>query len=116
MDWLFMIVQVVTVFKLYTSGDYAFWILSKRTWIGNTIEWSLCNGANLNTGYEYPTNALLNLYIHPSNYTSALMAYANFPMDFGDVIKVYSNRHTDVAFVVRDITRILQEKRNDFLC
>ena len=93
-------------FKLYTSGDYAFLNFGvKERGLAIQSNGRFAIGANLNTGYEYPTNALLNLYIHPSNYTSALMAYANFPMDFGDVIKVYSNRHTDVAFVVRDITK-----------
>ena len=88
------------------SGDYAFLNFGvKERGLAIQSNGRFAIGANLNTGYEYPTNALLNLYIHPSNYTSALMAYANFPMDFGDVIKVYSNRHTDVAFVVRDITK-----------
>ena len=31
------------------------------------------------------------------------MAYAKFPSDYGDIIKVYSWRDTDMAYVVRDV-------------
>lgn len=54
---------------------------------------------------EYANNSLLNLYIHSSNPTAAITAYADPGYDCGDVIKVYSRRHTDVAYVVRDISQ-----------
>ena len=34
---------------------------------------------------------------------AALMAYAKYPYDYGDIIKVYSWRDTDMAYVVRDV-------------
>ena len=93
-------------FKLYTSGDYTFLNFGvKERGLAIKSNGRFAIGANLNPGREYPTNALLNLYIHPANYSTALMVYADFPMDYGDVMKVYSNRHTDVAFVVRDLSQ-----------
>lgn len=90
--------------KLYISDDRAFFNFG-------TITRGLMMQSNgrLTLGAtslrEYSNNSLLNLYIHSSNPTAAITAYADPGYDLGDVIKVYSRRHTDVAYVVRDISQ-----------
>lgn len=90
--------------KFYTLGNYAHLNFgAKERGLTMRSDGRFAIGATLQN--EYSTNALLNLYIHPSNPACALMAYSNPGYDYGDVIKVYSERHTDVAYVVRDLSQ-----------
>ena len=84
--------------RLYSDGDYGYLnfggiakqgiIINKNGGIGF--------GADPSIGLDTPS------YINIYTYTRCpFMAYAKFPFDYGDIIKVYSNRDTDVAYVVR---------------
>lgn len=89
--------------RFYTSGKYAF--LNFGTITSGLVmrpDGRLIIGAA--TLPEYADDSFLNLYIHPSNPAAAITVYSDPGYDFGDAIKVYSKRHTDVAYVVRDLS------------
>ena len=84
--------------KLYSNGNYGYLnfggvakqgiIINKNGGIGF--------GADPSIGLDTPS--YINIYTYNR---CPFMAYAKFPFDYGDIIKVYSNRDTDVAYVVR---------------
>lgn len=86
------------LFKLYSNGDYGYLNFGGVAKQGLTInkDGGVGFGADPSIGLDIPE--YINIYTYDR---SAFMAYAKFPHDFGDIIKVYSNRDTDVAYVVR---------------
>ena len=87
------------LFKLYSNGDYGYLnfggvakqgiIINKNGGIGF--------GADPSIGLDTPS--YINIYTYNR---CPFMAYAKFPHDYGDIIKVYSWRDTDMTYVVRN--------------
>lgn len=85
--------------KLYSNGNYGYLnfggvakqgiIINKNGGIGF--------GADPSIGLDTPS--YINIYTYNR---CPLMAYAKFPHDYGDIIKVYSWRDTDMTYVVRN--------------
>lgn len=88
-------------FKLYSENEFGYLNFEGIPAKGITIR----NDGHIGLGYNrsiYPSmSSFLNIYIHPSNAESAFAAYANFNVDYGDVVKVYAQKDTDMAYVVR---------------
>ncbi|MBC8592767.1 tail fiber domain-containing protein [Oscillospiraceae bacterium N12] len=90
--------------RFYTSGNYGFLNFgNSRRGITIRNDGRLGVGATLSTS-ESSIDALINLYIYRSNPCTGLKITADPGYDYGDVIKVYSKRHTDMAYVVRDLS------------
>lgn len=92
--------------KFYTSGDTGFLnfgVQQKGLAIRPNGKFAI--GATLKPDAEYETGALLNLYVYPSNPCLGLMVYYDPGYDWGDAVKVFANRNTDVAYTVRNITK-----------
>ena len=87
------------LFKLYSSGDYGYLNFGGIAKHGITINKDGGIGLGADPSIELDTPEYINIYTYGER--SALMAYAKYPYDYGDIIKVYSNRDTDVAYVVR---------------
>lgn len=87
------------LFKLYSNGDYGYLNFGGVAKHGITISKDGGIGLGADPSIELETPEYINIYTYGER--SALMAYAKYPYDYGDVIKVYSNRDTDVAYVVR---------------
>ena len=87
------------LFKLYSNGDYGYLNFGGVAKHGITINKDGGIGLGADPSIELDTPEYINIYTYGER--SALMAYAKYPYDYGDVIKVYSNRDTDVAYVVR---------------
>ncbi|WP_322933565.1 tail fiber domain-containing protein [Bacteroides sp. CG01] len=87
------------LFKLYSNGDYGYLNFGGVAKSGITINKDGGIGLGADPSIELDTPEYINIYTYGER--SALMAYAKYPYDYGDVIKVYSNRDTDVAYVVR---------------
>lgn len=87
------------LFKLYSNGDYGYLNFGGIAKHGITINKDGGIGLGADPSIELDTPEYINIYTYGER--SALMAYAKYPYDYGDVIKVYSNRDTDVAYVVR---------------
>ena len=87
------------LFKLYSNGDYGYLNFGGIAKHGITICKDGGIGLGADPSIELETPEYINIYTYGER--SALMAYAKYPYDYGDVIKVYSNRDTDVAYVVR---------------
>ena len=85
--------------KLYSNGNYGYLnfggvakqgiIINKNGGIGF--------GADPSIGLDTPS--YINIYTYNR---CPFMAYAKFPHDYGDIIKVYSWRDTDMTYVVRN--------------
>lgn len=90
--------------KLYTSGNYGYLSFGSKT---SGLMMHPNGHFTMGSIYsrEYSNNSLLNLYVHPSTPSSVLTIFYNIGFDYGDAVKIYSNRHTDVAYVVRDISK-----------
>ncbi|MFR2070531.1 MAG: tail fiber domain-containing protein [Bacteroides nordii] len=87
------------LFKLYSNGDYGYLNFGGIAKHGITINKDGGIGLGADPSIELDTPEYINIYTYGER--SALMAYAKYPYDYGDIIKVYSNRDTDVAYVVR---------------
>ena len=89
------------LFKLYSNGDYGYLNFGGVSSKGITInkDGGIGLGADPSMGLNTPD--YINVYTYGGK--AALMAYAKYPYDYGDIIKVYSWRDTDMAYVVRDV-------------
>ena len=90
--------------KLYTSGNYAYLNFGTKT---SGLMMHPNGHFTMGSIYsrEYSNNSLLNLYVHPSTPSAVLTIFYDIGFDGGDAVKIYSKRHTDVAYVVRDISK-----------
>ena len=89
------------LFKLYSNGDYGYLNFGGIAKHGITICKDGGIGLGADPSIELDTPEYINIYTYGER--SALMAYAKYPYDYGDIIKVYSWRDTDMAYVVRDV-------------
>ena len=89
------------LFKLYSNGDYGYLNFGGVAKHGITICKDGGIGLGADPSIELDTPEYINIYTYGER--SALMAYAKYPYDYGDIIKVYSWRDTDMAYVVRDV-------------
>ena len=89
------------LFKLYSNGDYGYLNFGGVAKHGITICKDGGIGLGADPSRELDTPEYINIYTYGER--SALMAYAKYPYDYGDIIKVYSWRDTDMAYVVRDV-------------
>ena len=86
--------------KLYSNGDYGYLNFGGVAKQGITINKNGGIGFGADPSIGLDTPSYINIYTYNR---CALMAYAKFPSDYGDIIKVYSWRDTDMAYVVRDV-------------
>lgn len=91
-------------FRLYSSGE-----LGYLNFGGNSRKGiSISKNGYLALGFYdalYPAmQHHIDVFITPSNPTCALVAYVDFPFDYGDVVSVVSRRKTDMSYVVRSGT------------
>ena len=89
------------LFKLYSNGDYGYLNFGGVAKHGITINKDGGIGLGADPSIELDTPEYINIYTYGER--AALMAYAKYPYDYGDIIKVYSWRDTDMAYVVRDV-------------
>ena len=89
------------LFKLYSNGDYGYLNFGGVAKHGITICKDGGIGLGADPSIELETPEYINIYTYGER--AALMAYAKYPYDYGDIIKVYSWRDTDMAYVVRDV-------------
>ena len=89
------------LFKLYSNGDYGYLNFGGVAKHGITINKDGGIGLGADSSIELDTPEYINIYTYGER--AALMAYAKYPYDYGDIIKVYSWRDTDMAYVVRDV-------------
>ena len=89
------------LFKLYSNGDYGYLNFGGVAKQGLTINKDGGVGFGADPSIELETPEYINIYTYGER--AALMAYAKYPYDYGDIIKVYSWRDTDMAYVVRDV-------------
>ena len=89
------------LFKLYSNGDYGYLNFGGVSSKGITINKDGGIGLGADPSIELETPEYINIYTYGER--AALMAYAKYPYDYGDIIKVYSWRDTDMAYVVRDV-------------
>ena len=87
--------------KLYSNGDYGYLNFGGVAKHGITICKDGGIGLGADPSIELETPEYINIYTYGER--AALMAYAKYPYDYGDIIKVYSWRDTDMAYVVRDV-------------
>ena len=89
------------LFKLYSNGDYGYLNFGGVSSKGITInkDGGIGLGADPSIGLNTPD--YINVYTYGGK--AALMAYAKYSHDYGDIIRVYSWRDTDMAYVVRDV-------------
>ena len=89
------------LFKLYSNGDYGYLNFGGVSSKGITInkDGGIGLGADPSMGLNTPD--YINVYTYGGK--AALMAYAKYSHDYGDIIRVYSWRDTDMAYVVRDV-------------
>lgn len=91
-------------FRLYSSGE-----LGYLNFGGNSRKGiSISKDGYLALGfYESMYPAMkhhIDVFINSLNPTAALVAYVDFPFDYGDVVSVVSRRKTDMSYVVRSGT------------
>lgn len=92
--------------KFYTSGDTGFLNFGvQQKGLAICPEGKFAIGATLKPNAEYPASALMNLFVYPSNPSCGLMVYYEPGYDWGDAVKVYASRNTDVAYIVRNIAK-----------
>lgn len=89
------------LFKLYSNGDYGYLNFGGVAKHGITISKDGGIGLGADPSIELDIPEYINIYTYGER--AALMAYAKYPYDYGDIIKVYSWRDTDMAYVVRDV-------------
>ena len=89
------------LFKLYSNGDYGYLNFGGIAKHGITISKDGGIGLGADPSIELDIPEYINIYTYGER--AALMAYAKYPYDYGDIIKVYSWRDTDMAYVVRDV-------------
>ncbi|GFZ40545.1 tail fiber domain-containing protein [Bacteroides nordii] len=89
------------LFKLYSNGDYGYLNFGGIAKHGITINKDGGIGLGADPSIELDIPEYINIYTYGER--AALMAYAKYPYDYGDIIKVYSWRDTDMAYVVRDV-------------
>ena len=89
------------LFKLYSNGDYGYLNFGGVAKHGITICKDGGIGLGADPSIELDTPEYINIYTYGER--SALMAYAKYSHDYGDIIRVYSWRDTDMAYVVRDV-------------
>ena len=89
------------LFKLYSNGDYGYLNFGGVAKHGITICKDGGIGLGADPSIELETPEYINIYTYGER--SALMAYAKYSHDYGDIIRVYSWRDTDMAYVVRDV-------------
>ena len=88
------------LFKLYSNGDYGYLNFGGVAKHGITINKDGGIGLGADPSIELDTPEYINIYTYGER--AALMAYAKYPYDYGDIIKVYSWRDTDMTYVVRN--------------
>ena len=89
------------LFKLYSNGNYGYLNFGGVASRGITMNKDGGIGLGADPSIELNTPEYINIYTYGER--AALMAYAKYPYDYGDIIKVYSWRDTDMAYVVRDV-------------
>ena len=89
------------LFKLYSNGDYGYLNFGGVAKHGITINKDGGIGLGADPSIELDTPDYINVYAYGGK--GAFMAYAKFPHDYYEVMRIYSNRPADMAYVVRDV-------------
>ena len=89
------------LFKLYSNGDYGYLNFGGVAKHGITINKDGGIGLGADPSIELDTPDYINVYAYGGE--GGFMAYAKFPHDYYEVMRIYSNRPADMAYVVRDV-------------